>query len=105
MLLGAQEHVATSYDVILGDEVEEANSLTQSGILLVDEADVPRYVRDDFLDMHIRRDPPGGIVVTHEPPQIYSNLLEGNIVGLQEKIKNIPQIGLPKILPGNSSRV
>ena len=72
---------------------------------MIDEANVPQYVEVNCIDIRIRGDCLGGIVVTHEPPRIFSNLLEGNIVRLWEEIKNTPQVSLPKIFPGNSSRV
>ena len=72
---------------------------------MVDESTVTGYVEVNCIDLRIRGDCLGGIVVTNEPPRIFSNLLEGNILGLKEEIENIPQVGLPKIFPKNISRV
>ena len=104
-MIRSQGCVDTADKMILEDEVEDATDLPQLNLLLIEKADVSGYVGVDCLDLHIHVDHPGGTVITHEPHQIFLNLLEGNIVGLQEEIEDILQIGLPEIFPGNSSWV
>ena len=81
-LLGDQGRVATADKMILEDEVEDASELPQSDILLINKADVSGYVGVYCLDLHICGDRQVVTFITHEPPQIFSNLLENNIVGL-----------------------
>ena len=75
-LLGDQGHVTNTNKMILEDEIEDVAELPQSDLLLIDKANVSGYIGVDCIELHIRGDRTGGTVITHEPPQIVSNLLD-----------------------------
>ena len=53
--------------MIFEDEVDGAAELSKLNLVLVDEADVPRYIWVDGLDIHVRGCGNGRQCVSHNP--------------------------------------
>ena len=67
MIVGLKGGVSGYFHMIFEDEVDGAAEMMNLYLVLVGEAEIPRYICVDSLDLHVCGCGEGGRFIPHEP--------------------------------------
>ena len=103
MIVGLKGGVAGSLQVIFEDKVDGSAEVTKLYLLLVDKAEVPRYIWVDGLDLHVCGCGEGGRLVPHEKSWEGAHLVEGKPMEMRQGILVIAEVCAPVVCSNDRS--
>ena len=83
--------------MVLEDEVQGTAELPVPYLLMIDQADVARFIGVNCFDNHVRGFGSDGIIITKYPSGTCLHVIEGNEVSLQKKIDCFFEVCRPNI--------